>query len=619
MTSTLGTLCALAALFPAITTSIPLIPRYISENEILAAYDYVVIGGGTSGLTVANRLSEDSSKTVLVIESGPIDDGSDSFKIPYLGRGYLNYGTKYDWNVTSVPSESLGNRTMIIPQARVLGGTSSINGMQFARGAPSDYDAWEELGNEGWNFKSLEEYFKKSENFTAPSEKLSEEFGITYDESAHGFAGFIHSSFPRFLWPQIKNWVGAMKSLGHTVSQDPANGGALQLFWSPSSLDPDTETRSFAREYYDGAQDRPNFHVLLDTTVTKLLTFGNETIRIDAVEFLSSAGATKKSVKVKKEAVLAAGTIFSPQILQVSGIGPASLLKSLGIKVVVDLPGVGANLQGHVYLYNAYQLTNVSLSAANLTTNTTFYNEMYELYKTKRDGPFTNTGSNIIAMLPLSDIGLDNFQNLTSAPSEPFPHSDTSISKGYRAQLKVLLRHLATTSMAGVELSWINEVGGTIFSVMHPLSRGTVTTASSSLLTNSTPTVNTRYLTHPLDTRISIETFKYNRKIAATGEMQVLGPVEVSPGPGVSTDEQFEKVIKEGPNYMYHMTGTCSMMKRELGGVVDTELRVYGVQNLRVVDASVQPLIPAAHLQTTVYAVAERAADLIKAGSAWRE
>ena len=272
-------------------------------------------------------------------------------------------------------------------------------------------------------------------------------------------------------------------------------------------------------------------------------------------------------------------------------------------------------------------MTNVSLSAANLTTNATFYNEMYELYKTKRDGkrpttfeqrlpnlittihksgPFTNEGSNIIAMLPLSDIGLDNFQNLTGAPSEPFPHPDTSISKGYQAQLKILLRHLATPNMAGVELSWINEVGGIIFAVMHPLSRGSVTANSSSLLTNSVPTVNTRYLTHPLDTRISIETFKYNRKIAATGEMQEMGAVEVSPGPGVNTDEQFEGAIRDGPNYMYHMTGTCSMMKKELGGVVDTELRVYGVQNLRVVDASVQPLIPAAHLQTTVYAVAER-------------
>ncbi|KAG0643981.1 hypothetical protein HOY80DRAFT_1013795 [Tuber brumale] len=618
MASTFGTLCALIALFPAIVTPIPLVPRFISENQILAAYDYVVIGGGTSGLAVANRLSEDSSKTVLVIESGPMDDGSDDFKIPYLGRGYKNFGTRYDWNITSVPTASLGNRTIIMPQARVLGGTSSINGMMFSKGAASDYDAWEELGNEGWNLKSLEKYFQKSENFTAPSEKLVQEFGITYDKSAHGSTGFIHSSFPKFLWPQLKNWIAAMKSLGHSVSQDPANGGALQLFWSPFSLNPDTQTRSFSREYFDGAQDRPNLHVLLETTVTKLLTFGDERIRVNAVEFSSSAGAPKKCVKVKREAILAAGSIFSPQILQVSGIGPASLLKSLGIKVVVDLPGVGANLQGHVYIPTIYQMTNVSLSAASLTTNATFYNEMYELYKTKRDGPFTNAaGSNMIAMLPLSDITSDDFHGLLETPNEAFSYQDTSISKGYKAQLKILLRHLTTPKMAATEMFWLSE-GGIILSVMHPLSRGTVTTTSSSLLA-SIPAINTGHLTHPLDTKIFIETLRYTRKIIATHEMRELGLVEVVPGAGANTDEQLEKAVRDGSSSMYHMTGTCSMMKRELGGVVDKELRVYGVKNLRVVDASVQPLIPAAHVQSTIYAVAEKAADLIKAGSLWRE
>jgi len=190
--------------------------------------------------------------------------------------------------------------------------------------------------------------------------------------------------------------------------------------------------------------------------------------------------------------------------------------------------------------------------------------------------------------------------------------------------------------MAGVELVWFNE-GGMIYSVMHPLSRGTITATSSSLLAGI-PAVNTKYLSHPLDTRISIEAFKYTRKIVATDEMRELGLEEMSPGPGVSSDEQIERAMREGPTYMYHMTGTCSMMKRELGGVVDGELRVHGVRNLRVVDASVQPLIPAAHVQSTVYAVAEKvsffcpcwvewrvltwlsqAADLIKAGSAWRE
>ncbi|CUS14907.1 unnamed protein product [Tuber aestivum] len=612
MASTLGALCTLVALFPAIVTSIPLVPRFVSGNGILDAYDYVIIGGGTSGLTVANRLSEDSSKTVLVIESGPMDDGSESFRVPYLGRGYLNFGTKFDWNISSVPSQSLGGRSIIMPSARVLGGTSSINGMQFAKGAVSDYDAWEELGNEGWNFESLAKYFRKSENFTAPSEKLVKEFGVTYDKSAHGFTGFIHSSFPRFLWPQLKNWVGAMKSLGHSVSQDPANGGALQLFWSPLSLNPDTQTRSFSREYYDGAQDRPNLHVLLDSTVTKLLTSGDERVRVDAVEFLSSAGAQNGCVKVKKEAILAAGSIFSPQILQVSGIGPASLLKSLGIKVVVDLPGVGANLQGHVYNVIFYQMANASLAATNLTTNPTFYNEMHELYKTKQDGPFTNNGANMIAMLPLSDITSDNLQNLFEVPSKNLSHQDTSLSKGYQAQLKILHHRLTTPNMAATEVVWLNE-GAMIFSVMHPLSRGTVTTTSSSLLAGI-PAVDTGHLAHPMDTRIFVETLKYTRKIAATDEMQKLGLIEVTPGAGVNTDEQLEKAVRDMSNQMYHMTSTCAMMKRDLGGVVNKDLKVYGVRNLRVVDASVQPLIPAAHVQSTVYAVAEKAADLIKAG-----
>ncbi|RPB05429.1 alcohol oxidase [Choiromyces venosus 120613-1] len=616
MPSSLSTLGTLITLFSAFATSIPLVPRFVSPDEILAEYDYVVIGGGTSGLAVANRLSEDSSKTVLVIESGPMDDGSDSFKIPYLGRGYLNFGTKYDWNVTTVPTESLGNRTIIMPQARVLGGTSSINGMQFARGAASDYDAWEELGNEGWNFKSLDKYFKKSENFTAPSEKLAEEFGITYDKSAHGYTGYIHSSFPRFLWPLLKNWIGSLKSLGHTVSQDPASGGALQLFWSPNSLNPDMQTRSFAREYYDGAQDRANFHVLVDTTVTKLVTSRGDKVKVDAVEFSRSAGTSEKRVKVKKEAVLAAGSIFSPQILQVSGIGPASLLKSLGIEVVVDLPGVGANLQGHVYIPVIYQMANVSLAAANLTTNATFYNEMYELYKAKQDGPFTNGGPNVVAMLPLSDITPDSPETFQT-PSESLSHLEPSISKGYQSQLKILLNRLRTKHMAATELLWLSE-GGIIISTMHPLSRGSIKTTSPALL-SKIPAISTNYLSHPLDTKIAIETLKYTRKITATAEMQELGLVEVLPGASANTNEQIEKAIKDGSGWMYHMVGTCAMMPRDLGGVVDVELRVYGTRNLRVVDASVQPLIPAAHVQATVYAIAEKAADMIKAGSLWRE
>jgi choline dehydrogenase-like flavoprotein len=208
-------------------------------------------------------------------------------------------------------------------------------------------------------------------------------------------------------------------------------------------------------------------------------------------------------------------------------------------------------------------------------------------------------------MLPLADFSsrsselLRNAHNISNHPPSVHP----TVARGYAVQLKVLLNRLKTDKMATSELLWMNE-GGLMASIMHPLSRGTVSISSTDPFVN--PLVDLQYLSHPTDLKALIDSMRYMRKVMQTSAMQELGPVEISPGPMVSTEEQIEQYLKDGSLYFFHMTGTCSMLKKELGGVVGTDLKVHGVSNLRIADASVQPLVPASHTQGTIYAVAEK-------------
>lgn len=283
-----------------------------------------------------------------MIEYGPFDHHEDAVLVP----GLLNLtNTPYWFNLTSTPQLHLQNRSFQVTIAAAVGGGTVINGMLFHRGAHADYDAWEELGATGWNWDSLFPYFRKSETFTPPNAQFANEWEIRFEEDVHGKQGPIQSSYPPYQFPAVKNFFQAFHDLGITTPSDPNDGSADGVFWAPSTLDPKTETRSYARVvHYDRViQQRPNYHVLTMSAVTKVL-FNDKKVAT-GVEYLARESGEICTTHAKKEVILAAGAVHTPQILMLSGIGELKELTNHGINIVSELPGVGHNFQDHPTMF----------------------------------------------------------------------------------------------------------------------------------------------------------------------------------------------------------------------------------------------------------------------------
>ncbi|TDZ31347.1 Dehydrogenase xptC [Colletotrichum spinosum] len=582
-------------------------------TDLLPSYDYVIVGAGASGLTVANRLSEDPSVTVLVIEAGELDAGEDFVKIPGLAGGAI--GTKYDWNTTYTANDALGGRTVSIPQGKVVGGSTKLNRMVFDRGSKSDYDRWESLGNTGWNWNSLLPYFKKNEIFTPPSEEIVAEWGVQVDDAAHGKEGLMHSTYSPFFWPTTKFMIDAVKELGITVAKDQANGSPIGGYFCPHNQDPKTNTRSSAREaYYDNFTGRQNLHLITGQQATKIVTTGSgDAVTATGVEFAASKGAQAQTANAKKEVIIAAGSLHTPQLLQVSGIGDPALHASINVPTVVDLPAVGQNLHDHVLLTVVNTINTTLPVSSLLTSNATFAAEARALYDSQHTGPFASPTGDFLAFLPLSTYskaGESLLSQATTQDAASFLPAGTpaEVVRGYQAQHKVLNERLLADDSALLEVIWSD--GAMVLGLQHPYSRGSVRASSAS--TFDAPAADAGFLRNPLDVAFLVEAVRFTRAVAGTAAVKPLRPFEVLPGANVTADGDIADFVRRQSSTLFHPVGTCKLGAREEGGVVDAELNVYGVKGLRIVDASVMPLAPATHTMTTVYAVAERAADIIR-------
>ncbi|KAK7442422.1 choline dehydrogenase [Colletotrichum acutatum] len=494
----------------------PLTARALSD-----LYDYIIVGGGTAGLTLASRLSVDHSHTVLVIEAGMPDDYEAAVMIPrfYPGASGFAPGTRYDWNFTSTPQEFLLGQTINLTQGHTVGGSSTVNAMIFDRGMPSNYDAWAALGNEGWDFAGLLPYFKKIMN-------------------------------------------------------------------------------------------RANLDILTGFQATKLLfNTGGEKPRAMGVEYSTGSGLEVSRVEARKEVIISAGALNTPKLLQLSGIGPAPLTSKHGILSIIDLPGVGANLQDHPF----------GLTIASLSTeipgnyeleNSTFDAEQRDLYYSQRKGRWTDTIAEALAFIPLSnftqsDVTSRLLSTINSSTAQYLPQdTDQTVKNGYLQQVQQILRMHQLNSTAGMELLYVDGGRSIVNILMHPLSRGTVAINSTDPF--APPVIDPRYLSHPYDGQVLVESLIFNRKLLATGQVQALGASETLPGVGTTSDYDILGFIKGVSSTEYHYAGTCAMLPRRLGGVVDSNLNVYGIDGLRIVDASIMPLLPSAHTQATVYAIAEK-------------
>ncbi|KAI9650357.1 hypothetical protein NHQ30_000370 [Ciborinia camelliae] len=592
----------------------------------LSEYDFIIVGGGTSGLVLATRLSETSDVQVLIIEAGENRDEDPRVKIPGLWLSLQ--GTENDWNFESQPQVELGGRRINLSQGKVLGGSSAINAQVFVPPSKTVIDAWERLGNPNWNWGTMKPYYAKV--FGASNKLATPGIAATDGSSSNGervrtsYAGTVNDSDPI-----SQAWLETFKGLNYTMEDDPFSGAGQGAFSSLSSIDPMTTARSYSvNAYYTPVSDRQNLHLLTGANVTKVLLESAGTsseVCATGVQYIKDAEV--KVVRARKEVILAAGTLQSPKLLELSGIGSGDLLRNYGVEVYVDNPNVGENLQDHIFASRAYEVqSNIpTLDDLQLQDPEAIKNAM-GAYMTTKTGPLVSSGFGPNAYLPIVDfLSKEGQEALAILLDETKPENVTGddIRGKYFTIAKAVLEDAKEASASfptvTVRTNIDSQLPGNFLSIVAvlamPLSRGSVHIQSADALT--APTVDPRFLSNPLDLEVLARHVKYLDTIADSEPLRstVLktGGQRSEPSAGFLTLEDVKDFIRKTGVSMWHPTSTCSMLPRNLGGVVGPDLVVYGTSNLRIADASIMPLIPRANTQSTVYAVAERAADIIKA------
>jgi choline dehydrogenase len=525
-----------------------------------ASFDYVIVGGGTAGLVLANRLSADSRTTVLVLEAGP-EDRSPWIHLP-IGYGKTMFHPVYNWMFYTDPDPGMDARRIYWPRGRGLGGSSSINGLIYVRGQPEDYDAWERAGNRGWGWDDVLPYFVRSESNARGA------------SAAHGATGPLACSDIGAPHELIEAIIDGARSLGVPRNDDFNAGvqegvGYYQLF-----------TRrglrcSTAVGYLRPVRSRRNLAVITDAYATRVVV---EEGRATAVEYLR--GGVRKSVAARAEVILAAGALQSPQLLQLSGIGPGALLSTFGIPVVCDLPGVGENLQDHLQLRVLYRCTKA------ITTN----DDLNSWWRTLRIGLqwlFKRSG-------PLA-IGINQGGLFTKV----LPESTTPDVQFHFATL--------SADLAGAKP---HPFPGFTFSVcqLRPTSRGRVRLASPD--PQAAPSMQPYYLSTEIDRRCAIAGVRFARSLAATPAVAPYVAEELRPGASAQSDEELLAFCRAYGATIFHPSGTCAM-GRDAMAVVDERLRVHGVGRLRVVDCSIMPTLVSGNTAAPVVMIAEKASDMI--------
>ncbi|KAJ0382128.1 hypothetical protein COL922a_013180 [Colletotrichum nupharicola] len=568
------------------------------------SYDYIVVGGGTAGVAVAARLSEGlPDSKILLIEAGP--EAWDEPKINVPGMKGSTLATKYDWNFTTVAQTNVNNRVFSVNRGKVLGGSSALNLMSYDRSAAEEYDSWEALGNAGWNWETMIAAMKKSENFTGINTD-------TYGSEGVGDSGPVKAVINRIIPEHQETWIPTMNTLGIKTNLESLGGNPLGVMYQPSSIDATHYNRSYSANAYVPIAGS-NLEILSDTTVVKvnLEQVGDEQ---------QATGVTLQDgtvIAANKEVILSAGSIQSPGLLELSGIGQASVLNSSGIAQVIDLPGVGENLQDHLRIQSSYQLKPEYTSFDILRSNTTYAAEQLALWNAGEVSLYDYTGSGYTFTTWAQALGNDS-QMVALAkeaagedPSKVDAKKLEFMTNPAIPQLEVIFSD-GYTGVKGYPASTSPLFGKGFFTliaaIMHPMSRGNIHTNPAD--TTGKPIINPNYFAHEHDLEAAIQAIKYCRKIATTEPMASIWESEYEPGLDVvQTDEQWKEFALNTTLSIFHPVGTCSMLPKEDGGVVDANLKVYGTSNLRVVDASVIPLLVSAHVQTAVYGIAEIAAE----------
>ncbi|KAJ7626272.1 alcohol oxidase [Mycena polygramma] len=598
-------------------------------------FDYIVIGGGTAGLPIANRLSENPNIQVGILEAGLLIENDDIIDIP--GNMAKNNGNPtYDWVTKTTPQPGCNDRSIPIFRGKVVGGSSVLNYMGWDRGSKIEYDAWKLLSDaKGWDWDALLPSFTKPEDAAPTSVDLAIGYSRTANdvfttgipkEVAVGTGGPVKLSYNAQFADPVQAYVKGWNELGHHTNANPFGGDASGVYNANRSVDFESGKRvTSTSAYYTPVASRSNLKLLTGAQVTKIV-FKKDLVdgKVVAHQVEFSVDGKVYSVNVSKEVVLSAGTIQTPAILQLSGIGDRKLLSAEGIniEVKVDLPGVGENLHDHSFSRIHYEAKLGNLTFDKLRNDPEFLQEQETLYKEKKQG-WRASNDTTLVFTPLNKIMKEEalaaeIQNLEEDIEAK--KSAGSLSELEAAQYAIQLDWLKQANVPHVEFvifsrGLVNpQPGKSYFAVntglQHPFSRGSVYIQSNDPLQQ--PAVDPRYLSHDFDVRSLLAAYRAIEALAKTDAMTAVIQDQVAPAKDM-TDAEVINYIRQAFSTGAHFMGTAAMARRELGGVVGSDLKVHGTTNVRVADASIIPIPLAAHIQGTVYAIAEKAADLIKA------
>ena len=533
----------------------------------LTTVDYVIVGGGAAGAILANRLSEDSRATVCLLEAG----GADRHPFLHIPAGFIKviFNSEFAWQFSSEPTPLTNGRRIPIPQGRTLGGSTSINGLVYNRGQKEDFDGWEALGNPGWSYADVLPYFQRNEMRVGSG-----------DPDYRSDAGLLPVTDLEWIHPICEQFIEGAQELG--ISRNPDYNGAMQQGVGYFQRTIQGRWRmSTSRTYLRKARRRRNLDIRTRSQVVKILFEGKKAV---GVQYVSESNRSAPStVKARREVIVCAGALNTPKLLHISGVGPATLLQRIGVPVVQDLSGVGANLSDHF--------------SVRVVAGVKGINTINELSRAPRLwGQVANWllgRPNILAVSPSLVHWFWQSRDGLARPDLQGVFSPASYREGYVGMLD-------------------DRPGMTCGVWQHrPYSRGTVHAQSADPFAD--PIVQANYLDDTRDRRVLIDGIRIARRLLRTSALSRYFVHESLPGPAVQSEDELLNFAQQYGVSSYHVNGTARMGRADdQSAVVDHELRVHGIENLRVVDASVMPAIVSANTCAATMMIAEKASDLIR-------
>jgi choline dehydrogenase len=534
------------------------------------SFDYVIVGAGAAGSLLANRLTEDPSVTVCVLEAGPPDRNM----FIHIPAGFIKtlFDPSCTWQFKTEPTENTGGRPISTTQGRTLGGSSSINGMVYNRGQPDDFNNWAQRGNRGWSYEDVLPYFRRTERRIG--------FG---DDAVRGRDSGIPVTDIDWIHPISEAFIAGVVGMGIPRNPDYNSGDQAGVGYFQRAI-LNGKRVSAARAFLKPARARPNLEVRTDARANAILFEGKRAV---GIRYLTDRAAPPREVRAKREVILCAGTVNTARLLQISGVGPGGLLRDLGVPVVHEAPGVGENFRDH------YAVRMVVRAKPGLAT-------LNELSRGPRLGAqiarWAMGRPSILAQAPSQvHVFWKSFEGLDA------PDLQCVFTPGSYAAGKTYVLDDYPGMTAG---AWPHR----------PQSSGHVRARSTDVFVD--PVIQPNYLSDPMDRRVTLGGLRLVRRMLSTPELAPYVDRETLPGPDVTTDDELLDFARRNGSTAYHLIGTARMgPATDPTAVVNDHLLVHGMEALRVVDASIMPSMPSANTYATTLMIAERASDLIRGGT----